>query len=118
MRSCSRMHPDAIASLCHKKPIAAVHEFTAQLHILELLDNAIFTAGYKAVLHIHSVVEECEIIELMQQIDPKTRKPSKKKVLFVKNGAVVICRIQVTVISIGRAKEIEECEKWRDLKRA
>ncbi|GAB4831772.1 hypothetical protein Ancab_005784 [Ancistrocladus abbreviatus] len=77
------------------KPIAAVYEFVAQLQILELLDNAIFTAGYKAVLHIHSVVEECEIVELRQQIDPKTKKPMKKRVLFVKNGAVVVCRIQV-----------------------
>lgn len=57
--------------------------------------QAIFTAGYKAVLHVHSVVEECEIVELLQQIDPKTRKPMKKKVLFVKNGAVVLCRVQV-----------------------
>ncbi|KAK7358162.1 hypothetical protein VNO77_00085 [Canavalia gladiata] len=76
-------------------PISAVTEFVAQLVILELLDNAIFTAGYKAVLHIHSVVEECEIVELLQQIDPKTKKPMKKKVLFVKNGAVVVCRVQV-----------------------
>ncbi|XP_042499931.1 eukaryotic peptide chain release factor GTP-binding subunit ERF3A-like [Macadamia integrifolia] len=80
---------------CAAKPIAAVSEFDAQLQILELLDNAIFTAGYKAVLHIHSVVEECEIVELLQQIDPKTKKPMKKKVLFVKNGAVVVCRVQV-----------------------
>ncbi|RHN43880.1 putative protein-synthesizing GTPase [Medicago truncatula] len=77
-------------------PISAVTEFVAQLAILELLDNAIFTAGYKAVLHIHSVVEECEIVELLQQIDPKTKKPMKKKVLFVKNGAVVLCRVQVS----------------------
>ncbi|CAN6460830.1 unnamed protein product [Victoria cruziana] len=77
------------------KPISAVSEFDAQLQILELLDNAIFTAGYKAVLHIHAIVEECEIVELLQQIDPKTKKPMKKKVLFVKNGAVVVCRIQV-----------------------
>ncbi|KAI4347233.1 hypothetical protein L6164_008062 [Bauhinia variegata] len=77
-------------------PVPAVTEFVAQLQILELLDNAIFTAGYKAVLHIHSVVEECEIVELLQQIDPKTKKPVKKKILFVKNGAVVVCRIQVT----------------------
>ncbi|XP_061374567.1 uncharacterized protein LOC133316802 [Gastrolobium bilobum] len=76
-------------------PIPAVTEFVAQLAILELLDNAIFTAGYKAVMHIHSVVEECEIVELLQQIDPKTRKPMKKKVLFVKSGAGVICRVQV-----------------------
>ncbi|PIA47284.1 hypothetical protein AQUCO_01400154v1 [Aquilegia coerulea] len=78
------------------KPIASVTEFNAQLQIVELLDNAIFTAGYKAVLHIHSVVEECEIVSLLQQIDPKTKKPMKKKVLFVKNGAVVVCRIQVS----------------------
>ncbi|XP_034895599.1 uncharacterized protein [Populus alba] len=77
------------------RPITAVTEFDAQLQILELLDNAIFTAGYKAVLHIHAVVEECEIVQLLQQIDPKTRKPMKKKVLFVKNGAIVVCRVQV-----------------------
>ncbi|XP_010537482.1 PREDICTED: eukaryotic peptide chain release factor GTP-binding subunit ERF3A-like [Tarenaya hassleriana] len=77
------------------RPVPAVTEFVAQLQILELVDNAIFTAGYKAILHIHSVVEECEIVELMQQIDPKTRKPMKKKVLFVKNGALIVCRVQV-----------------------
>ncbi|KAK3010206.1 hypothetical protein RJ639_012470, partial [Escallonia herrerae] len=77
------------------KPIRAVYEFVAQLKILELLDNAIFTAGYKAVLHIHAVVEECEVVELIQQIDPRTKKPMKKKILFVKNDAFVVCRIQV-----------------------
>ncbi|XP_006365402.1 eukaryotic peptide chain release factor GTP-binding subunit ERF3A-like isoform X1 [Solanum tuberosum] len=77
------------------KPIPAVTEFVAQLQILELLDNAIFTAGYKAVLHVHAVVEECEIVELMQQIDLKTKKPMKKKPLFVKNGAIVLCCVQV-----------------------
>ncbi|KAI3797654.1 hypothetical protein L1987_32915 [Smallanthus sonchifolius] len=97
----------------NEKPISAVNEFVAQLHILELLDNAIFTAGYKAVLHIHSVVEECEIIELMQQIDPKTRKPMKKKVLFVKNGAVVICRIQVSnMICIEKFSDFQQLGRF------
>lgn len=64
--------------------------------VLTLYLQAIFTAGYKAVLHIHSVVEECEIVELLHQIDPKTKKPMKKKVLFVKTNAVVLCRIQVS----------------------
>ncbi|KAL4296459.1 hypothetical protein GQ457_12G007510 [Hibiscus cannabinus] len=74
------------------KTIPAVTEFTAQLQILELLENLVIRLS---VLHIHSVVEECEIVKLLQQIDPKTKKPMKKKVLFVKNGAVVVCRIQV-----------------------
>ncbi|KAL3639165.1 hypothetical protein CASFOL_017072 [Castilleja foliolosa] len=43
--------------------------------------GAIFCAGYKAILHIHAIVEECEIIESIEQIDPKTRKPMKKKPL-------------------------------------
>lgn len=96
-----------------EKPIPVVSEFIAQLQILELLDNAIFTAGYKAVLHIHSVVEECEIIELMQQIDPKTRKPMKKKILFVKNGAAVICRIQVTnMICIEKFSDFQQLGRF------
>ncbi|KAL6571696.1 hypothetical protein OROHE_003339 [Orobanche hederae] len=76
-------------------PVPAVYVFVGRLQILELLDNAIFCAGYKAVLHIHAVVEECEIVELMVQMDPKTKKPLKKKPLFVKKGALVVCRIQV-----------------------
>ncbi|GLT87582.1 hypothetical protein SLE2022_056610 [Rubroshorea leprosula] len=95
------------------KPIPTVTEFTAQLQILELLDNAIFTAGYKAVLHIHSVVEECEIVELLQQIDPKTKKPLKKKVLFVKNGAVVVCRIQVNnLICVERFSDFAQLGRF------
>ncbi|KAE9457226.1 hypothetical protein C3L33_10870, partial [Rhododendron williamsianum] len=95
------------------RPIASVSEFVAQLQILELLDNAIFTAGYKAVLHIHAVVEECEIVELMQQIDPKTKKLMKKKVLFVKNGAVVVCRIQVNnVICIEKFSDFAQLGRF------
>ncbi|XP_078428025.1 translation elongation factor EF1A/initiation factor IF2gamma family protein [Wolffia australiana] len=85
----------------HDKPVPLVSEFNAQLQILELLDNAIFTAGYKAVLHVHSIVEECEIVDLLEEIDLKKRrdgdpkKKPKRKPLFVKNGAVVVCRVQV-----------------------
>ncbi|VFQ66622.1 unnamed protein product [Cuscuta campestris] len=77
------------------RPVPAVTEFVAHLSNKELLDNAIFTAGYKAVLHIHSVVEECEIVDLIKEIDPKTKEPKKRKPLFVKNGAFVVCLIQV-----------------------
>ncbi|KAH7444894.1 hypothetical protein KP509_02G096500 [Ceratopteris richardii] len=97
-----------------EKPIPAVREFDAQLQVLELLDHkAIFTAGYKAVLHIHSVVDECEIIELLQQIDPKTKKPAKKKPLFVKSGAVVVVRIQVIdVISVEQFEDFPQLGRF------
>jgi hypothetical protein len=32
---------------------------------------------------------------LLHQIDPKTKKPIRKKILFVKSGAVVVVRLQV-----------------------
>ena len=39
--------------------------------------QAIFTAGYKAILHLHSLVEECEITKLLAQIDVKTKERKK-----------------------------------------
>lgn len=53
-------------------------------------------------MHIHAIVEDSEIVELLSQIDPKTKKPMKKKILFVKNGAIVVCRIQVSTFDNSR----------------
>lgn len=51
------------------------------VQLLDLLEHkSIFTAGYKAVLHVHSLVEECEITRLIAQLDMKQRPPAKKKV--------------------------------------
>ena len=64
-----------------------VHYFDAQIVILELLEHKpILTGGYKAILHLHSVVEECEITKLLAAIDPKTKE--KKKVGM---GAGEVC---------------------------
>ena len=52
--------------------------FDAQLQILDLLEHkAIFTAGYKAILHLHSLVEECEITRLLAQVNVKTKEKTK-----------------------------------------
>ncbi|KAL4431268.1 hypothetical protein ABPG75_006524 [Micractinium tetrahymenae] len=75
-------------------PVPAVTQFEAQVVILELLDHKpLLTGGYKAVLHIHSVVEECEVTKLVAVIDPKTKE--KKKAKFAKSGAMCIARIAV-----------------------
>lgn len=96
------------------KPIVATVEFDAQLQILELLEHkAIFTAGYRAVLHVHAIVEECEIIELLQQIDPKTKKVLKKKPLFVKSNAIILCRIQVgALICVERFSDFPQLGRF------
>jgi translation elongation factor EF-1alpha len=58
---------------------AAFSACTLLAQILELLEHTpIFSAGYKCILHIHSVVEECECTEMRYELDPKTK--SKKKV--------------------------------------
>ena len=45
------------------------------------------------MLHVHSLVEECEITALLARIDMKTREKVKAK--FVKSGAVCIARVAV-----------------------
>lgn len=45
------------------------------------------------MLHVHSLVEECEIIALLAKIDMKTREKVKAK--FVKSGAVCIARVAI-----------------------
>lgn len=81
--------------LCSRKSLVpVVNHFEAQLVILELLEHkSIFSAGYSAVLHVHSIVEECEVTRIVAVIDPKTKE--KKKAKFATSGAMVICRISV-----------------------
>lgn len=82
--------------LCSRLPplVPVVTQFEAQVAIMELLEHKpILTGGYKAVLHIHSVVEECEVTKLIAVIDPKTKE--KKKTKYAKSGAICIARIAV-----------------------
>nr|XP_043633051.1 eukaryotic peptide chain release factor GTP-binding subunit ERF3A-like [Erigeron canadensis] len=100
-----------------EKPIPVVNEFVAQMKILGLVDNTLLAAGYNANLHIHSVLENCEIMELFtQKIDPKTGKPvdpMKKKVVFVKIGDVVMCRIKVTnMICIEKFSDFQQLGRF------
>lgn len=75
-------------------PVPVVMQFEAQIVVLELLEHKpILAGGYKAVLHIHSVVEECELTKLVAVIDPKTKE--KKKAKFVRTGSICIARIAV-----------------------
>jgi len=47
----------------------------------------------RSILHIHTAVEECEVVKLVSAIDMKTREV--KKVKYVKSGAMCVCRIQL-----------------------
>ena len=92
-------------------PVHVTQEIECQLAILELLEHkSLFTAGYKAVIHIHAVTEECEVTKIVHQIDGKTRKPVEKKkgsAIFLKSGSLAVVRIKTGGIIC--------CEKFADV---
>ena len=49
----------------------------------ECFSRPLAQVGYKAILHIHTGVEECEITKLVCEIDPKTKEQKRSK--FVKS---------------------------------
>lgn len=85
--------------LCGPKeesPPRAIYAFAAQIALIDTLEHRpLLTAGYKCVLHIHTVAQECVVAKLLRFIDPKTGKPVKKHLTFIKQGQSVICRIEV-----------------------
>ena len=66
--------------------------FEAQIMIMEV--KSIICAGYSAVLHIHSAVEEVHIKQLLAIIDKKTGKAATLKPRFVKQDQVAIAELQ------------------------
>ncbi|TYZ58094.1 hypothetical protein PybrP1_006686 [[Pythium] brassicae (nom. inval.)] len=74
----------------------AIHTFAAQIALVDTLEHRpLLTAGYKCILHCHTIAQECTVTKLLRPIDPKTGKPVRKPVTFIKQGQSVICRIEV-----------------------
>ncbi|CAH2079773.1 unnamed protein product [Thlaspi arvense] len=69
------------------QPTRAANTFLAHLEFLKQPQNTIFYAGYKAVLHTHAVVEECEITEMIP--------PGVGVMYATDDDDDAICRIQV-----------------------
>lgn len=62
--------------ICHEDTkLPAVKEFEATLMVLDLLEaRPIFSAGYDAVIHIHTAVEEIQVTALIGELDKATKK--------------------------------------------
>ncbi|KAL3657921.1 hypothetical protein V7S43_017120 [Phytophthora oleae] len=85
-----------LCSMKEEVPPRAIHAFAAQIALVDTLEHRpLLTAGYKCILHIHTVAQECIVAKLLRPIDPKTGKPVKKHVAFIKQGQSVVCRIEV-----------------------
>jgi peptide chain release factor subunit 3 len=88
---------DIICDVTKDKPVNVICEFEAQLAIIDMpASNPLFTAGYTAVIHICAAVRECTVVELIAEIDKKTRMAGKRKPVFVKSGYVVVARLTLT----------------------
>lgn len=76
------------------KPVHTVRQFIAQLAILE--HKSIICAGYSAVMHVHTLSEEVNLLELLHYLDKKTGKRSKKPPQFAKKGMQIIAKVETT----------------------
>ncbi|KAI8913112.1 P-loop containing nucleoside triphosphate hydrolase protein [Powellomyces hirtus] len=81
--------------LCHPKaPVHAVTSFQAQLAVIEYKN--IMCAGYTAVMHAHTAVEEVTLASLDHSVDKKNGKKTKRPPQFLKQGDVAIVTISTT----------------------
>jgi peptide chain release factor subunit 3 len=93
-----------------KNPVKVAKTFLAQLMILE--HRNIITSGYPAVMHMHNVVEEVQITELIAQLDKKTGKEIKRKPIFARQGDAL-----TVVIETRNPICMERCEDLPQLGR-
>jgi len=72
---------------------ASCTRFKAQIVVLELLESRqLISAGYACILHVHTVVEECQIAKLYEVTDRATKKKLSNR--FAKEGMIVVCGIE------------------------
>jgi len=75
-------------------PIRVVTRVKAQLRLIELPEERpVMTAGYRAMIHIHVAIEECEIIKLTESLSGPSLKKKETNPRFVREQSVVTCII-------------------------
>ncbi|GAA6016127.1 hypothetical protein JCM11491_000676 [Sporobolomyces phaffii] len=75
-----------------KAPVHVITQFEAQLVILD--HKNIITAGYGAVMHVHTAAEEVSLAALLHYFDKKTGKKSRRPPQFAKKGQKIIALIE------------------------
>ncbi|CAG9332205.1 unnamed protein product [Blepharisma stoltei] len=77
-----------VHDVCH-----ATQEFSADVQLLDLLEEKqVMSAGYQCVMHAHTAVEECEIMEITAVIDVQRKK--KTKASFGRSNQRVLLRVK------------------------
>jgi peptide chain release factor subunit 3 len=98
----------------YDNPCKKTQVFDALISVLELLPHKpILSAGYTAVLHVHSLIAEVVIADMLTQTDKKTGIVSKKKPTFCRSGDLVTCRIQVEMpIAVEPFKDVQQLGRF------
>eukprot|EP01029_Cantina_marsupialis_P029162 TRINITY_DN779891_c0_g1_i1.p1 TRINITY_DN779891_c0_g1~~TRINITY_DN779891_c0_g1_i1.p1 ORF type:complete len:560 (+),score=202.62 TRINITY_DN779891_c0_g1_i1:31-1680(+) len=74
-----------------ERPCHVATRFDCQIVLLELLEHrSLFTAGYEAVFHIHTAVEDCRLEKILKVMDRKTGKAAKGRPTYVRSHNVLI----------------------------
>lgn len=72
--------------------------FIAEIKLLTLLEHKpIFSSGYKSMMHIHTIQEECQLkeIDMLIEIDDNGDKTNKPKPKFATSGQTIVAKITV-----------------------
>jgi len=95
-------------------PCPVSRAFRAEALLMELPNDSILTVGYGAMLHIHNITVECEIIAIPHKIHPKTRKRSKvpPKILRIKESAIMDFQIKSEPIPIQTFEKLPKLGRF------
>jgi peptide chain release factor subunit 3 len=84
--------------ICNRDASVPISElFIAEVKILTLLEHKpIFSSGYKSMMHIHTIQEECQLKEidiLYEETEHGVTQKAKPK--FCTSGQTILCKISM-----------------------
>src|SRR3989344_5551892 len=74
------------------QPATIAEEFTAQIAVIN--HPTVIAKGYTPVFHVHTAQVPCQLMEIINKIDPTSGQPVQGKVDFLKNGDVALCKFK------------------------
>jgi peptide chain release factor subunit 3 len=79
-----------------ERALVPIKQFEAQVMLLELEAHSLFTAGYNAVLHVHTAQEEVIVKRLVAEVDKKTgeAKEGGPPPRFFKSGGLCVAVLE------------------------
>jgi len=72
------------------------NEMVAKLMVLNLPPRFLFSKAFKPVIHIHNVVDECTVAQILAVIDPTTEEIIEKSPQFVSNQKMIYVHLKTS----------------------